>query len=113
MRRDDHRAALAREPRILLLDDCLSAVDTETEKELVGSLRSAGEGRTVIVAAHRLSTVQAADRILVLTRSGEVEAIGSHDELIEVDGWYRETWEQQQRTESLSAAVDDEVGGAV
>lgn len=104
--------ALAREPRILLLDDCLSAVDTETEKELVGSLQSAGEGRTVVVAAHRLSTVQAADRILVLTRSGEVEAIGSHDELIEVEGWYRETWEQQQRTESLSAAVDDEVGGA-
>lgn len=103
--------ALARDPRILLLDDCLSAVDTETEKELVGSLQSAGEGRTVLVAAHRLSTVQAADRILVLTPDGRIDALGTHDELVGSCEWYRTTWEQQQRTESLSSQVESEVGG--
>lgn len=107
--------ALARNPKILVLDDCLSAVDTETERDLVGSLRTAGEGRTVLVAAHRLSTVKEADRILVLSKDGSMETTGTHDELIERPGWYRDTWEQQQRTESLSeslsAAVNSEIGG--
>ena len=58
--------ALARDPKVLILDDCLSAVDTETEKELLASLRSAGQTRTVVVSAHRLSTVMEADEILVL-----------------------------------------------
>lgn len=103
--------ALARDPRVLVLDDCLSAVDTETERDLLGSLRTAGEGRTVVVAAHRLSTVRNADRVVVLTPQGEVEAIGSHDELIAREGWYRDTWEQQQRTESLKSAVEGDLGG--
>ncbi|MEM1451535.1 MAG: ABC transporter ATP-binding protein [Planctomycetota bacterium] len=108
--------ALARDPKILVLDDCLSAVDTETERELLGSLRTAGEGRTVLVSAHRLSTVKEADRIVVLTADGAVEATGTHAELLERPGWYAETWEQQQRTESLAAAVESkistEMGGA-
>lgn len=104
--------ALARDPRVLVLDDCLSAVDTETERDLLGSLRTAGEGRTVLVAAHRLSTVRSADRVVVLTPRGEVEAIGTHDELIARPGWYRDTWEQQQRTESLQSAVEGDLGGA-
>lgn len=102
--------ALARDPRILVLDDCLSAVDTETERELLSSLRTAGQGRTVVVAAHRLSTVREADLICVLTKDGRVEATGTHDELIARPGWYRDTWEQQQRTESLESAVLSEVG---
>ncbi len=93
--------ALARDPKVLILDDCVSAVDTETEQKLLGSLRAAGEGRTVVVAAHRLSTVMNADTILVLTEDGRVEAIGTHDELVASDGWYASTWEQQQRRESL------------
>ena len=93
--------ALARNPRILILDDCLSAVDTETERELLGNLRTAGEGRTVIVAAHRLSTVAEADQILILTQEGRVEDLGTHSELLERDGWYRTTWEQQQRRREL------------
>ncbi|MEM9383087.1 MAG: ABC transporter ATP-binding protein [Planctomycetota bacterium] len=108
--------ALARDPKILVLDDCLSAVDTETERELLGSLRTAGEGRTVLVSAHRLSTVKEADRIVVLTAEGTVEATGTHAELLARPGWYAETWEQQQRTESLAAAVESEIstemGGA-
>lgn len=102
--------ALARNPKILVLDDCLSAVDTETERDLLGSLRTAGEGRTVLVAAHRLSSVKEADKILVLTNDGSTETVGTHEELIARAGWYRDTWEQQQRTESLSAAVNDAVG---
>ena len=108
--------ALARNPKVLVLDDCLSAVDTETERALLGSLRSAGEGRTVLVAAHRLSSVKNADKILVLSKDGALEDVGTHDELIARVGWYSSTWEQQQRTETLSAAVEETlesgIGGA-
>ncbi len=97
--------ALARNPKILVLDDCLSAIDTETERELLGSLRVAGQGRTVLVAAHRLTTVQSADQILVLTADGAVETVGTHAELLDRPGWYAETWEQQQRTESLAESL--------
>ena len=93
--------ALARDPRILILDDCLSSVDTETERTLLANLRTAGEGRTVIVAAHRLSTVAEADQILILTQDGQVEDLGTHSQLLERDGWYRMTWEQQQRRREL------------
>jgi ATP-binding cassette subfamily B multidrug efflux pump len=94
--------ALARDPRILVLDDALSAVDTETERRLLDHLRRAGKGRTVVIAAHRLSSVARADRIVVLTRSGTVEAIGTHAELVARDGWYRRTWSRQQAQEELS-----------
>ena len=104
--------ALARDPRILILDDCLSAVDTETERALLGSLRDAGQGRTVLVAAHRLSSVRDADLVVVLDADGAMEAMGRHDELLEQGGWYAATWEQQQRTESLSAEVESEIGRA-
>ena len=103
--------ALARDPKILILDDCLSAVDTETERELLGSLRSAGQGRTVLVAAHRLTTVKDADRILVLSADGGMEAVGTHDELLRRAGWYSDTWEQQQRTESLVESLEESLGG--
>lgn len=95
--------ALARDPKVLLLDDCLSAVDTETEKALLGELRASGEGRTVLVAAHRLTTVAEADHIVVLTAEGSIEAEGTHEELLDRAGWYRDTWDQQQRIASLGA----------
>jgi ATP-binding cassette subfamily B multidrug efflux pump len=93
--------ALARDPRVLVLDDALSAVDTETEKNLLDNLRRAGKGRTVVIAAHRLSSVVRADRIVVLDRKGKVEAIGTHAELLQRDGWYRQTWRRQQAQEEL------------
>jgi ATP-binding cassette subfamily B protein len=93
--------AVARDPRVLVLDDALSAVDTETEAELVRNLRSAGHGRTVVLAAHRLSTVRHADRILVLV-DGRVEALGTHEELLARPGWYAETWAKQEAQEALA-----------
>jgi ATP-binding cassette subfamily B protein len=94
--------ALARDPRILVLDDALSAVDTETESKLLDNLRRAGRGRTVVIAAHRLSSVARADRIVVLDRDGTVETQGTHKELVEREGWYRTTWQRQQAQDELS-----------
>jgi ATP-binding cassette subfamily B protein len=93
--------ALARDPRVLILDDALSAVDTETEARLVANLRSAGQGRTVVLAAHRLSTVRHADQILVLDR-GRVVQRGTHAELVAEPGWYADTWARQQAQEELA-----------
>jgi ATP-binding cassette subfamily B protein len=93
--------AVASDPRVLVLDDALSAIDTETEAELVRNLRSAGQGRTVVLAAHRLSTVRHADRILVLV-DGRVEASGTHDELLARTGWYADTWAKQEALEALA-----------
>lgn len=94
--------ALARDPRILVLDDALSAVDTETEARLISNLRAAGRGRTVVIAAHRLSSVVAADLVVVLDRDGRVEAQGTHAQLVERAGWYRDTWLRQQARDELS-----------
>jgi ATP-binding cassette subfamily B multidrug efflux pump len=94
--------ALARDPRVLILDEALSAVDTETESRLLSNLRRAGRGRTVVIAAHRLSSVARADRILVLDRDGRVAAQGTHRELVAREGWYQTTWQRQQAQTELS-----------
>ena len=93
--------ALAKKPEVLILDDCLSAVDTETEKMLLDSLREAGSRITVLVAAHRLTSVASADQIIVLAPDGSMDDLGSHAELIARPGWYQDTWEHQQRRAQL------------
>ncbi len=86
--------AILRDPAILLLDEATSAVDNETEAAIQRSLARVAEGRTVIVIAHRLSTVRHADRIWVLERGGVAEA-GTHDELVEAGGLYAALWRVQ------------------
>jgi ATP-binding cassette subfamily B protein/ATP-binding cassette subfamily C protein/ATP-binding cassette subfamily B multidrug efflux pump len=96
------RALLADAP-LLLLDDALSAVDTDTESRILAHLRDARKNRTVIVVSHRLSAVVDADHTLVL-RDGHVVEQGDHAALLERDGWYARQWRYQQLEASLEAA---------
>ncbi len=86
---------LLKTPPILLLDEATSALDTETEAEIQTALKRAGEGRTVITIAHRLSTVADADRIVVLEK-GEVVEEGTHEGLLARGGRYAQLWARQQ-----------------
>jgi len=81
--------ALLMNPRILILDDSLSSVDTQTEKLIQEALDKLMEGRTTFVIAHRLSTVRRADKIIVMDQ-GKIVQVGRHEELLEEDGLYRE-----------------------
>ena len=101
------RAAIARaivvEPRILILDDALSAVDTHTEEEILARLGVVMRQRTAIIVSHRVSTVRGADQILVLDRGRIVER-GTHDELIRLGGVYAELHKKQLLEEELAAS---------
>jgi ATP-binding cassette subfamily B multidrug efflux pump len=94
--------ALLREPPILLLDDCLSAVDTQTEELILRNLRQVFEGRTVFLVSHRISTVKDADLILVLDH-GRIAERGSHSQLIASGGLYADLHQRQLLEEELAA----------
>lgn len=94
--------ALIREPRILLLDDCLSAVDADTEERILRNLRRVFVGRTVFVVSHRISAVRAADLILVLEAGAIVES-GSHEELKKSNGIYADLARRQRLEDELAA----------
>ncbi len=94
--------ALVREPRILLLDDCLSAVDADTEERILRNLRRVFVGRTVLLVSHRISAVRAADEIIVLERGRIVER-GRHADLISQGGVYADLARRQQLEEELAA----------
>ncbi|WP_439520117.1 cyanophycin metabolism-associated ABC transporter [Hydrogenophaga sp.] len=98
--------ALLIDPRILILDEATSSVDTETEKEIQKALDNLVQGRTTIAIAHRLSTLRKADRLVVMDR-GQVVEIGPHDELMALRGHYWRLYEAQARKEQEAAALLD------
>ncbi|HEY5055594.1 MAG TPA: ABC transporter ATP-binding protein [Acidobacteriaceae bacterium] len=93
--------ALVRNPRILILDDALASVDTDTEEKILSGLREAMRGRTTIFISHRISTARNADRIAVLV-AGRIAELGTHDELIARNGFYTALAEKQQLEEELA-----------
>ncbi|THD65828.1 ABC transporter ATP-binding protein [Robertkochia marina] len=86
--------ALIKNPKIYLFDDCLSAVDTETEEEILGNLKRVANSVTTIIVSHRISSAKNADKILVLD-NGEIKQQGTHAQLISEDGYYKELYLSQ------------------
>ena len=95
--------AVARDPRILILDDSLSSVDTQTEEKILQRLRGVMDGRTTILISHRTSTVKDADQIVVLVDGGIAEC-GTHDELLTRGGYYADLYQKQLLEEELERA---------
>ncbi|WAE44141.1 ABC transporter transmembrane domain-containing protein [Levilactobacillus brevis] len=102
------RLAIARalliNPELLILDDALSAVDAETEAEILANLKQERANKTTIISAHRLSSVMNADEILVLGH-GQVIERGTHDELMGTHGWYQQMFERQQLETQVQGGV--------
>ena len=91
--------ALIKDPQILLLDDCLSAVDTDTEEEILKNLKSLTKDKTTLIVSHRISSLKHADQIIVF-ENGKIVQQGRHADLIEVEGYYKELFEIQQANNS-------------
>ena len=87
--------ALIREPELLILDDCLSAVDVITEKHILGRLKKGNDARSTLVVSHRISTIKDADLILVI-EEGQIVERGTHQELIRTGGLYAEMDKKQE-----------------
>jgi ATP-binding cassette subfamily B protein len=92
--------ALAHDPRILILDEATSSVDTETEYRVRDALSRLVEGRTSLVIAHRLSTIQRADRILVMHKA-QLREIGTHQELLALRGIYWKLYQLQYKEQEV------------
>lgn len=86
--------ALIRKPKLLIFDDCLSAVDTETEENIIKSLNNLNYSTTSIFVSHRISSIKNANKIIVLN-DGKIEQYGTHKELMSEDGYYKQTYNQQ------------------
>ena len=98
--------AIIRDPSLLILDDALSAVDTQTESEILDGLKKVTDNRSSIIVAHRLSAFQLTDRILVI-ENGRIIEQGSHNELVNLDGWYADIDRRQQLEAGLEITKND------
>jgi len=83
--------AIIKKPQIMLFDDCLSAVDTETEEKILNNLKTITKGKTTIIVSHRISSAKNADQIIVLD-DGQIVQSGTHEDLINTDGYYKELY---------------------
>ena len=83
-----------RKPELLILDDCLSAVDTETENRILDRLKEQSQNQTTLIVSHRISTIRNAEKIIVINQGGIVES-GTHDSLLENKGFYYDMYQQQ------------------
>lgn len=92
--------AIIKAPKIMLFDDCLSAVDTETEEKILKSLRKISVGKTTIIVSHRVSSAKDADKIIVLD-DGKIIQNGTHQTLVNTDGYYKELYLKQLSTKEL------------
>jgi ATP-binding cassette subfamily B protein len=92
--------AIIRDPKILILDDCLSAVDTETEEHILQNLERITKGVTTVIISHRISSIKHADHILVL-ENGKIIEQGNHKDLIKKPGYYKQIFDQQQLEKAL------------
>ena len=95
--------ALAHEPKILILDEATSSVDTETEFKVRDALARMVEGRTSLIIAHRLSTIQRADKIIVMHK-GQVREMGTHQELLANRGIYYKLYQLQYKDQEINVA---------
>ena len=95
--------AILRDPRILIMDDALASVDTYTEEQILSAMRTAMQGRTTILIAHRVSTARNADRVAVLI-DGRIAQLGTHDELLAQQGYYADLFEKQSLEEEILTA---------
>ena len=86
--------AIIKDPEILLLDDCLSAVDTETEEEILQNLQKISKTKTTLIVSHRISSAKNADKIIVL-ENGQIIQQGSHRQLVNTEGYYKELYAKQ------------------
>lgn len=94
--------AIIKNPEFMIFDDCLSAVDTETEENILSNLKRLTHSRTTLIISHRISSVKHADEIIVLDEGSIIEK-GSHDELMEASGYYAQMFEQQLVEDSRKA----------
>lgn len=92
--------AIIKAPEIMLFDDCLSAVDTETEEKILKGLRKISEGKTTVIVSHRVSSAKDADKIIVL-EDGKIIQNGTHESLVNSDGYYKELYLKQLSTKEI------------